>query len=77
MKAYLISADNKPSPGPTRRAWWRFVERHLPMLIIYLMVVTLVAIVLAPHVLVTVPSGSCRRRFGSGSAAALCSIRVS
>ncbi len=70
MKAYLISADNKPSPGPTRRAWWRFVERHLPIVIIYLMVITLVAIVLAPHVLVTVPSGSIGvvwKRFGGGT----------
>jgi regulator of protease activity HflC (stomatin/prohibitin superfamily) len=56
MKAYLVSMDDKP-PGRTRHAWWRFVEHHLPIVVIYLMVATLIAVVLAPHVLVTVPSG--------------------
>ena len=70
MKAYLVSMDGKPSPSPTRHAWWRFVEHHLPIVVIYLMVATLIAVVLAPHVLVTVPSGYVGvlwKRFGSGT----------
>jgi prohibitin 2 len=56
MKAYLWSADGKP-PTRTRNRWWRFVEYHMPTVIIYLMVFTLIGVILAPHVLVTVPSG--------------------
>ena len=51
-------------------AWWRFVERHLPMLVIYLLVATLVGVVLAPFMLVTVPSGYVGvlwKRFGGGT----------
>src|SRR5262249_17266700 len=46
------------------------VERQLPMLVIYLMVATLVAIVLAPFSLVTIPSGYVGvlwKRFGGGT----------
>ena len=57
MKAYLWSADGKPPPTTTRSRWWRFVEFHMPLVIIYLMVLTLIGVILAPHVLVTVPSG--------------------
>jgi hypothetical protein len=57
MKAYLWSADGKPPPTSTRSGWWRFVEFHMPLVIIYLMVLTLIGVILAPHVLVTVPSG--------------------
>src|SRR4051812_39959393 len=70
MKAYLVSADAKPLPSRPRNAWWRFVEHRLPILVIYLMVATLVAVVLAPHVLVTVPSGYVGvlwKRFGGGT----------
>jgi regulator of protease activity HflC (stomatin/prohibitin superfamily) len=70
MKAYLVSTDGKPPPSPPRNAWWRFVEHRLPILVIYLMVATLVAVVLAPHVLVTVPSGYVGvlwKRFGGGT----------
>ena len=48
MKAYLVTS--KP-PEPAN-AWWRFVEHRLPILLIYLMVATLVAVVLAPYMLV-------------------------
>jgi prohibitin 2 len=70
MKAYLVSIDGKPPVGRTRYAWWRFVERHLPIAVIYLMVATLIGVVLAPHVLVTVPSGFVGvlwKRFGGGT----------
>ena len=69
MKAYVWS-DAMPPP-PTRRATWRrFVERHLPNVVIYLMVATLVAVVLYPHVVVTVPSGHVGvlwKRFAGGT----------
>ena len=70
MKAYLVSMDGKPPVGRTRYAWWRFVERHLPIAVIYLMVATLIGVVLAPYVLVTVPSGFVGvlwKRFGGGT----------
>jgi prohibitin 2 len=70
MKAYLVSMDGKPPASRTRNAWWRFVERHLPIVVIYLMVATLIAVVLAPYVLVTVPSGFVGvlwKRFGGGT----------
>ena len=70
MKAPLVSADGKPLPSRARNAWWRFVEHRLPILVIYLMVATLVAVVLAPLVLVTVPSGYVGvlwKRFGGGT----------
>src|ERR1700738_4186217 len=70
MKAYLVSIDGKPPVGRTRYAWWRFVERHLPIAVTYLMVATLIGVVLAPYVLVTVPSGFVGvlwKRFGGGT----------
>jgi regulator of protease activity HflC (stomatin/prohibitin superfamily) len=70
MKAYLVSMDGKQPASRTRYAWWRFIERRLPTVVIYLMVATLIAVVLAPHVLVTVPSGSVGvlwKRFGGGT----------
>jgi regulator of protease activity HflC (stomatin/prohibitin superfamily) len=70
MKPYLIPVDGSPPVSRPRHAWWRFIERRLPLLVIYLMVMTLVAVVLAPHVLVTVPSGYVGvlwKRFGGGT----------
>ena len=70
MKPYLIPVDGSPPVSRTRHAWWRFVERRLPVAVIYLMVMTLVAVILAPHVLVTVPSGQVGvlwKRFGGGT----------
>src|SRR4051794_14042190 len=55
MKAYLWSVDG--NPPPTRSRWRRFVDRYLPSLVIYLMVVTLIGVVLFPYVAITVPSG--------------------
>jgi regulator of protease activity HflC (stomatin/prohibitin superfamily) len=49
----------KPVPSTSRHTnkWWQFVERRLPVIVIYLMVISLVGAILAPHVVVTVPSG--------------------
>ena len=68
MKAYLWSVDG--NPPPTRSRWRRFVDRYLPSFVIYLMVLTLVGVVLFPHVAVTVPSGHVGvlwKRFGGGT----------
>jgi regulator of protease activity HflC (stomatin/prohibitin superfamily) len=70
MEARLVSIYDKPPPSRTHYAWWRFVEHHLPMLVIYLMVATLLGVILAPYVLVTVPSGYVGvlwKRFGGGT----------
>jgi hypothetical protein len=57
MNAPFVTIYDRPPPSRARYVWWRFVERHLPMLVIYLLVATLVGVVLAPFVLVNVPSG--------------------
>src|SRR6202048_1420405 len=70
MNPHLPPLDDKPAPGRSRRAWWHFVERQLPMLVIYLLVATLVGVILAPFVLVTVPTGHVGvlwKRFGGGT----------
>jgi regulator of protease activity HflC (stomatin/prohibitin superfamily) len=70
MDAQIVSLHDKPPVSRRRRAWWRFVERHLPIIVIYLMVGTLVGVVLAPFCLVTVPSGYVGvlwKRFGGGT----------
>src|SRR5262249_58758693 len=69
MKAYLWS-DGEPLPTTRRARWRRFAERHLPSVVIYLMVLTLVAVVLYPHMVGTVPSGDVGvlwKRFGGGT----------
>jgi regulator of protease activity HflC (stomatin/prohibitin superfamily) len=70
MNAPFVTIYDKPPSSRTRYMWWRFVEQHLPMLVIYLLVATLVAVVLAPFVLVNVPSGYVGvlwKRFGGGT----------
>ena len=57
MKAYPLSLDGMPPPMTKPSRWRRFLDRHLPSLVIYLMVITLVAVVLYPYFAVTVPSG--------------------
>ena len=50
--------------------WRRFVDRNLPSVVIYLMVATLVAVVLYPHMVITVPSGYIGvlwKRFSNGT----------
>lgn len=57
MKADVWSLDrNSPQPG-MRGRWRRFVERGLPTLTLFLMVIALVAVVLLPRMVITVPSG--------------------
>jgi regulator of protease activity HflC (stomatin/prohibitin superfamily) len=70
LKAYLWPADGTPPPPMTRTRWRRFVDRHLPSVVIYLMVLTLVGVVLWPHMVITVPSGYVGvlwKRFGNGT----------
>jgi regulator of protease activity HflC (stomatin/prohibitin superfamily) len=70
MKAYVWPVEGTPPPTTTPSRWRRFVERHLPSVVIYLMVATLVAVVLYPHMVVTVPSGEIGvlwKRFGGGT----------
>ena len=70
MQPYPLSLDGLPPPTTMRSRWWRFTERHLPRIVLYLMVATLVAAVLLPHVMVTVPSGFVGvlwKRFGNGT----------
>jgi regulator of protease activity HflC (stomatin/prohibitin superfamily) len=70
MNAHLVTIYDKPPTSRTRLAWWRFVKRRLPMLVIYLLVATLVGVILAPFMLVTVPSGYVGvlwKRFGGGT----------
>src|SRR5262250_319744 len=70
MKAYVWPVDGTPPPTTTPSRWRRFVENVLPSPVIYLMVATLVAIVLYPHMVVTVPSGQVGvlwKRFGGGT----------
>jgi regulator of protease activity HflC (stomatin/prohibitin superfamily) len=70
MEAPLVSIYDKPPTSRAQLAWWRFVEQHLPVLVIYLLVATLIAVVLAPFTLVTVPSGYVGvlwKRFGGGT----------
>jgi regulator of protease activity HflC (stomatin/prohibitin superfamily) len=69
MKVDVWPVDGTPPPTTPSR-WRRFVERHLPSAVIYLMVATLVAIVLYPHMVITVPSGHVGvlwKRFGGGT----------
>ena len=70
MKPHVLSLDGMPPPTTTRSKWWRFVDRYLPSVVIYLMLVTLVAVVLFPYAAVTVPSGHAGvlwKRFGGGT----------
>ncbi len=69
MKAYP-TLQGTPLPPPKKRRWRNFVERYLPNITIFLMVTTLIAIVLYPHMVVSVPSGQVGvlwKRFGGGT----------
>jgi regulator of protease activity HflC (stomatin/prohibitin superfamily) len=55
MKPNAESLD--PNLPAKKYRWWRFVERSLPIIVIYLMVASLVGFLIAPNVFVTVPTG--------------------
>ena len=70
MNAHFWSLDEKPIPTTARDKWRRFVERHLPSAVIFLMLATLVIVVLSPRIVVTVPSGQVGvlwKRFANGT----------
>jgi regulator of protease activity HflC (stomatin/prohibitin superfamily) len=70
MKVDLWPVDGTSPPTKTSSRWRRFAVRHLPSVVIYLMVATLVAVVLYPHMVITVPSGHVGvlwKRFGGGT----------
>jgi len=70
MKVDLWPVDGSMPPTRTPSRWRRFLESHLPSVVIYLMVATLVAVVLYPHMVVTVPSGEVGvlwKRFSGGT----------
>src|SRR6201987_2132497 len=70
MKVDLWPVDGSMPHTRAPPRWQRFIENYLPMVVIYLMVATLVAIVLYPHMVVTVPSGQVGvlwKRFGGGT----------
>jgi regulator of protease activity HflC (stomatin/prohibitin superfamily) len=70
MKVDLWPVDGTPPPTKTSSRWRRFAVYHLPSVVIYLMVATLVAVVLYPHMVITVPSGHVGvlwKRFGGGT----------
>jgi len=56
MASYLDSLDDLPPPQ-RKRGWWRYLARHLPGFAVTLMMALLVAVVLWPYVVITVPSG--------------------
>jgi prohibitin 2 len=70
MKAYP-TLEGTPLPAPKKRSRWRhFIERQLPSIVIFLMVLTLIVIVLYPYMVVSVPSGQVGvlwKRFGGGT----------
>ncbi len=58
MIKFPWSLDRAPPPSiQTDHKRWRFFERHLPNISIGLMVAMLIAAVLYPHMVITVPSG--------------------
>ena len=71
MNAPVRSFEGKPLPPMTRRRGRRrIVERWLPSLTIFLLVMTLFGVVLSPQVAITVPSGYVGvlwKRFGGGT----------
>src|SRR6476469_4268323 len=70
MKVDLWPVDGSMPRTRAPSRWRRFLERHLPSVVIYLMVATLVAVVLYPHMVITVPSGEVGvlwKRFGGGT----------
>jgi hypothetical protein len=57
MAMYPESIDDLPTARPLRRRWWRRLTRHLPAFSVLLMTALLIAVVLWPYIVITVPSG--------------------
>src|SRR5262249_11154435 len=57
MKVDLWPVDGTPPSTRTPSRWRRFLEHHLPSVVIYLVVATLVAVGLYPHIGGKVPRG--------------------
>jgi regulator of protease activity HflC (stomatin/prohibitin superfamily) len=58
MITFPWSLDKAPPPSiQTHHRRWQFFERHLPNISLGLMVLLLIAAVLYPHMVITVPSG--------------------
>ena len=55
MATYSEFLDSKPLPQ--KRGWWRSIRRHLPRLSVLLMTLLLIAVVLWPYVVISVPTG--------------------
>jgi len=55
MATYSEYLDSKPLPQ--KRGWWRSIRRHVPRLSVLLMTFLLIAIVLWPFVVISVPTG--------------------
>jgi prohibitin 2 len=71
MNAHVTSFEGKPLPPPARpRRRRHFVDRWLPRLTIYLLVLVLVGVLISPQVAINVPSGHVGvlwKRFGGGT----------
>jgi regulator of protease activity HflC (stomatin/prohibitin superfamily) len=57
MAKFPWSVDEAPAPARKRRRWWRFVFRHLSGIVLSFLIVSFVAVVILPYMVVTVPSG--------------------
>ncbi len=69
MRAYP-TLEGTPLPPPRKSRWRHFIEHQLPGIVIFLMVVSLIIVVLYPHMVVSVPSGHVGvlwKRFGGGT----------
>ena len=70
MNSRVVSIHDQRPDSRMHHAWWHFVERQLPVLVIYLLVATLIVAILAPFTFVTVPTGYVGvlwKRFGGGT----------
>jgi regulator of protease activity HflC (stomatin/prohibitin superfamily) len=70
MTAHIWSLEGRPLPARPEGKWRGFVDQRLPGIVLFLLVATLVAVVVLPHMLVTVPPGEVGvlwKRFGRGT----------
>jgi regulator of protease activity HflC (stomatin/prohibitin superfamily) len=70
VHTWIRNDGSQLPPPPARRRWWRAVENRLPSISLFLMVLLLIAFVLYPFMVVTVPSGQVGvvwKRFAGGT----------